>query len=171
MIARRIIRRNGRRGVVGVVILLIVIAVIFILLLNGELSRDNPGGVTTAIKQIDDAGSAACGINRNAVATNLVMWDANHGGEKATIQQLRDMVGGQTCPRGGVYLLGKDGKIYCTVHHPLPPAEMKEALALTLAQPVLTPVSSNTLPPDMMTTQTLATPTPKTTPSAAPPAK
>jgi hypothetical protein len=140
---------RARGGWASILVILIVVVIIMIVLLNGILSQDPHTQVTQANKETERTREAACAMNRRAVETNLIPWQINHMGETPSVETLRELVHGNTCPSGGVFLMAKDGTVFCTKHLPPPAGEMKNLIKLYEPTPTPTPASSETLPPDM----------------------
>ena len=134
-------RARGPRGY-AILVLLIVIVVILILTLKGPLSTDPQTQVTQAQTYIERSAEAACAINRQTVYTQVINWQTLHPGETPSPNVLSDLVGGTTCPRGGVFYMGKDGTIYCTEHKPPPDNELKALIVLNPPTPESTPAAT-----------------------------
>lgn len=111
--------------------LLIVLAIIAILVSN-QMGGDDPEQSTAKIAT-DRARVSACGMNRATASTTIASWRINHPGEPLTPENiLKSGTIFPTCPEGGTYEIGADGKVYCTKHAPRP---SNVPLAASPAQP------------------------------------
>lgn len=133
-----------RGGTAGIVVMLIVLIVIMFGSLQYFTDNQPQQQVTTGIRDIERSADVSCTANRNAIKTNIVTWQVNNAGEPLRLDELRRQTSLPNCPRGGVYLLGPDGTIYCTKHFPPPAAVMQQLISLTTPTPVPTPFTSPT---------------------------
>ena len=109
--------------------LLIVIVIILVLMKSGPLEQDPVSGVTQYQTNIDRTETSVCGNNRKAVETNIVSWQIANSGQKPNMEALKRKYTTLHCPGGGVFTLGEDGHIYCTVHDPPPIEELQKQVA------------------------------------------
>ncbi len=110
--------QHNRRGF-SLLILLLALCIIGILTarqLSDFLERDRTG-----VSEVQRAGAAACQVNRNVLVTTINIWRMSHPDLPVTIENMRRT--GQSipaCPENGVYVIGPDGTIYCSIHAPPP---------------------------------------------------
>lgn len=114
----------SRQGYV-VIVLLVVVVIIMILVLKGPMETNPTTHVTQAQTYIDRSADVACGSNRSALATDLMQMRINNNGAAISTDMLLKFSNKQ-CPKGGFYMIGRDGKIYCTKHFPPPADELQE---------------------------------------------
>lgn len=112
-----------RRGA-GVLGLLIVVVIILLIVVFASPLAPDKHGVTQAQTQITRARDIACDSNINTAYNQLMMLRTSEsGGGVISLRVLKKKGMLPDCQGGGEYILGKDGKIYCTKHSP-PPAEV-----------------------------------------------
>ena len=102
--------------------LLIVIVIILILMKSGPLEQDPVTGVTQYETTLDRTDTAVCATNRKTIEGDVISWQIVNSGQKPNMEIVKRKFNLPPCPGGGVYTLGEDGSVYCTVHNP-PPIE------------------------------------------------
>ena len=65
---------------------------------------------------------AVCATNRKTIEGDVISWQIVNSGQKPNMEIVKRKFNLPPCPGGGVYTLGEDGSVYCTVHNP-PPIE------------------------------------------------
>lgn len=108
--------------------ILIVVVIVMLLILFGPLSPDKKTSVPQAITHIDHSAEIACQVDRDSIKTNLLSFQMSNPGTPITIDILAKKTSVPQCPRGGSYLIGKDGVVYCTKHFPPPPEELQQVV-------------------------------------------
>lgn len=136
--------RRQLGGAGGVVALLIVAAIIMVLSMRFFITEEPTQQASMAVTSIDRSADVTCETNRNAIRTDLTMWQVNNPGERLRLDDLRQKYSLPACPRGGAYVIGTDGVVYCTKHFPPPPEMMNQVMALTTPAPEPTPFGSPT---------------------------
>jgi hypothetical protein len=120
----------------SVIILLVVVVIIMIVLLTGPFKSDPVTGITQAQNQIDRSADAACGMNRGTIKTYVTTYQLYNPGAAPTLGMLAKVNGNlPQCPRGGIYLIGQDGTVYCTKHAPPPAQELERLMKQIPATP------------------------------------
>ena len=120
--------------------LLVVVGIMLLLMLKFMGGGDGPQKeVSSAVTNIEHSADIACTSNRNVIKADLTMWQVNNPGEPMKLDEIRAKLNLPTCPRGGAYLLGPDGAVYCTKHFPPSAALMQQVMALNTPVPTSTP--------------------------------
>ena len=113
----------------SVIMLLVVVVIIMVVLLVGPFKNDPVTGVNQAVNQIDRSADAACSINRDTIKTYVTNYQLYNPGPAPTLGLLKKINSGMPeCPRGGIYLIGQDGTVYCTKHFPPPAQELQRLM-------------------------------------------
>ncbi|NQU43152.1 hypothetical protein HQ520_07690 [bacterium] len=124
-----LIRDNSSRRGFYLIGLLIVLAIIAILTYKQLAPEEKANQVNMATMSINRSKNTACNVNRNLVQNQISMWEINHLGEKPTLDKLQQGTSSvPSCPEGGQYTIGADGRtVYCSIHNP-PPDEPSQNL-------------------------------------------
>ena len=155
-----------RLGYGGVIILLVVVVIIMIVLLSGPLSKDSKTKVTQAQLYTDRSADSACLMNRTGLKTQIVQFQTMNPGIPLSTELLRKKINFPQCPRGGIYMVGQDGTIYCTKHFPPPIQELQNSVPRTPA-----PTPQSAVAPMPSDAEAPGTVPPATQPPAAMPAQ
>jgi competence protein ComGC len=109
--------------------MLIVIVIIFVLMRQGPLATDPVSQVSNAQINIEKSSVAACAVNRNSITADFTQWQIVNFGQTPSMEILRRKINIPTCSSGGVYTIGSDGAIHCTVHAPPPLEDLQKQVS------------------------------------------
>lgn len=105
----------------GFVLIELLLVVVIVAMLAGAYFNHNPGGgsesQSTYERSMERSNDAACLANRNALRTNVEMFQANNPGAEVTTENLQKAgYSIATCPDGGAYGYTKEGTLICSRH-------------------------------------------------------
>jgi hypothetical protein len=115
-------------GYVGVIALLIVVVIILAVMLNGHFAQDPKTKLPQAELYIDRSADTACSLNRTNLKTQVTQFQTMNPGAPLSTEILKRKLSFPQCPKGGAYMIGADGTVYCTKHFPPPIQELQNSM-------------------------------------------
>jgi hypothetical protein len=111
-----------------------VVLIILIVMLSGPFSKEPKTQLTQAQVYTDRSADSACSMNRMGLKTQIVQFQTMNPGIPLSTELLRKKINFPQCSRGGAYMIGQDGTVYCTKHFPPPIQELQNSVPQTPAE-------------------------------------